>query len=535
MFTHTPGTISLHNMATRLSQIRLFHDSSRQTNKEPFNRTTIPAKPTKRAMYSAQQVPQNRMAQPAARSQQARTRRPHSHAHLQENSDRSYPGSACPLSKTPRRDSYQDWHRQDEANLIKPLPRRRPLESVDPNIERRSTPSGQRQGWSKRKASIATPQAHPRMSEMHSLIDDYLAWNQSCSDLQRPRPDSSGTMFVDFGSNGEMEVSYRNGPNKKLPIPPVPSKMPTPPKSTPTHHQPAIKGRTQPHPHRKEARPSKPLPPRPSYSSRHDSVVSSAAQNKDLSRSHQAPSLPRLPSQTPHHAHPQSRKPYPPQVHRTRRSSSQTAQAAPPSPNPSHISTSTYHTAPSSHNTEAYTVIEPGGLTMHFHPTFTTDYTNNSTSSSTRGVITGHDCKTNYTYTYDGHTMHVHRSPTASRPGSWTSEYFDVTTASCYSTSPDLSVDCCTKLFTRDSTHDSADSGGPLRKPLPPLPGAPGYMRSSGYIELPEVPRKDARKRHKVRRFVKRVLGKLDQMGGMKELGSHHYQRDAPHGGSVDS
>ena len=279
MFTHTPPSISLHSMATRLSQIRLSPYSSRSTKKDSFNHTSSPGK-TKRSMYPARQVQRDRMAQQATKSQQAGPRRPHRQSHQQQDADRARPGGARPLPETPCKPHHQDWNKRDAA-LMKPLPRgprqqiqRKPLQRISPNIyDHRSTPSGPRELQAPaHKASTATAHDPFRMSEMYTMIDDHLAWNVSNSDLTKPtRPDSSGTMFIDFNPYGEMEVSYRNGVNKKLPTPPVPSKTSTPSKvpvpSTPTSThkeiQTEIQIEIQQPKVQREVKQAKPLPPRP--------------------------------------------------------------------------------------------------------------------------------------------------------------------------------------------------------------------------------------------------------------------------------
>ncbi|KAF2997334.1 hypothetical protein E8E13_003132 [Curvularia kusanoi] len=113
------------------------------------------------------------------------------------------------------------------------------------------------------------------MSEIYNLIDDYMIWNKSSSDLILDRPGSSGTMFVDFTSNGEMEVSYRNGIHKKLPIPPGPSKIPT----RPTTGSYCRESKSQQHSdiqlQQMGVKQVKVHPPRPPYGLRYDSVISS--------------------------------------------------------------------------------------------------------------------------------------------------------------------------------------------------------------------------------------------------------------------
>ena len=388
---------------------------------------------------------------------------------------------------------------------MKSLPRkpiqREPLRNIDPNAyDSRFTSRNSRQEFDPaRKASTATSQAQYRMSEMYTLIDNHLAWNMSASDSERARPGSSGTMFVDFGSNGEMEVSYRNGVNKKLPTPPVPSKIPAPSKPTSPRHASKIKKQVQLKMQRKEIEHSKPLPPRPSQSSRHDSVISSGAGHEEHIDPFQARPLPQLPSQNPRRAQPQSRKSYPPQVHRTQHSSAQTNSAHHSLPTPSQTSTSSYHTAASTRAGEANTVVEPSGLIMHYHP---------GTKPAFPGYVSGHDPATQYTYDYDGRVVHVHGSPTPSRPESRTSEYFNIP-ASTYNPSYNPAT----------STSSNPTKTEAVRNPLPPFPS------SATYAQLPDPPRADAKKRRKVLVFVQKLLHKLDNLGVMKDLSSHHHQR----------
>ncbi|KAH6621890.1 hypothetical protein C7974DRAFT_414572 [Boeremia exigua] len=351
------------------------------------------------------------------------------------------------------------------------------------------------------------------MSEMYSMIDDYLAWNGSSSDLEPLRPDSAGTMFVDFASNGEMEISYRSGLNKKLPTPPVPSKNPERTKSTPLRHDTSVKENVRPTAQRKEQRKveqSKPLPTHPSVSSRHDSVMSSGA-NSERATTNQTHHLPRLSSQTSWHIRPPSRNRHPPQVHATQRPPSRLASPTPP------------QTASSTSSYGAYTVTQPCGLTMHFQPPTSRSSTPSQASPTPtprRAYIRGHDPPTNYTYTYDGRTMHIHRSPTPSRPLSRTSEYFDIAAGSY--DSPNVSQN------PARAPSKTKSRAGPSGKPLPPLPRAPGCD------DLPEPPRGDAARRRRVLGFVRKLLGRLDQMGVMGDLAQRRMGRPSP-GSEVES
>ncbi|KAF2623909.1 hypothetical protein BU25DRAFT_451103 [Macroventuria anomochaeta] len=511
MFTHTPPTISLHSMATRLSQIRLSPYSSRSTKKERFDYTSSPAK---RSKYPARQVHRDRMAQPATQSQQAGTRRPHYQSHQQQDADRTRPGGARPLPETPRKPHHQDWNKRDEANLMKSLPRkpvqRKPLQDINPNVyDSRSTPRGPRQQqMPARKASTATSQAQSRMSEMYTMIDNHLAWNMSTSDLESDRPDSSGTMFVDFGTNGEMEVSYRNGVNKKLPTPPVPSKILAPSKPTSPRHESEVKEVLDVQ--QKEIKQHKPPPPRPSYSSRHDSVFSSGAEHEEHIDRFQARSLPQVPatsSRRTGNLQREIRRSYPPQVHRTQRSSSpQTALTHHTSPTPSQTSTASYHTAPPPRDDTAYTVVEPSGLTVQCHPSHTPG---TGSKPATGSYVSGYDPATNYTYDYDGRTVHVHGESTVSRPSSYTSEYFDIP-VSTYNAS------ISTYHLSTSASASTAVARVQTERPLPRLPPC---------AQLPEPPQQDVKKRRKVLKFVQKLLHKLDDLGVMKDLSSHNRQR----------
>lgn len=530
MFTHSPPTISLHSMAARLSQIRVPPYSSRSTKKDPFNhalnRTSSPTK-AKESMFSAPQVQRDRMAHQATKLQQAGPRPQH-----YQDADRARPGGARSLPKTSRKSHYQN--RDKQANMIKPGGRqqvqRKPLQDINPNArDQRTTPRGPRasqslqasktvahsdypqatlwtmeQQASSRKASAATSQDPSHMSEMYTMIDDFLAWNMSNSDLpMQTRPGSSGTMFVDFNPTGQMEVSYRNGVNKKLPTPPVPSK-PSKPSTTSEVPVPsnAISPRKQVHnetrevsrAQRKEAV-SKPLASRHSRGSRHDSVVSGAEQSENNDSTYARPlprlpsgeyktrPLPRIPSQNPQDPHIQrreTRQKYPPQVHRTQRSSTPIS-----SPTPSHDSNTTFHTAASSQDVTPFEVIDPSGITMHY------------SAADQQAYVSGQDPETRYKWDYNGQIMHVHGSPTPSRPTSYTSEYFDVPASTYHASAPLLHVTCGSKIPASKSKKYTS-------KPLP------------------DPPHQDAKKRRSLSVFVKKILNKLDNLGVMKELSHHH-------------
>ena len=239
---------------------------------------------------------------------------------------------------------------------MKSLPRRprqrKPLHKLDGDMEQRLEPRGHRQQFWAQKASGA-PRPKARISELNKLIDDYLEWNQSCSDIEPDRPGSSGTLFVDFVENGDMEVSYRNGVNKKLPSPPL---IPTPASVTSLRRRYKADQISNP----KVA--CKPAPSVPSHSARHDSVISSrAAKAERIDPSFIPPAppppsfpLPKIPFQTSRSVPGQPRKLYPPQVHQTQRTPSQLPTARHSSPAPSQTSTASFHTARSQRNREAY-------------------------------------------------------------------------------------------------------------------------------------------------------------------------------------
>ena len=239
---------------------------------------------------------------------------------------------------------------------MKSLPRRprqrKPLHKLDGDMEQRLEPRGHRQQFWAQKASGA-PRPKARISELNKLIDDYLEWNQSCSDIEPDRPGSSGTLFVDFVENGDMEVSYRNGVNKKLPSPPLPPQFPTPASLT------SLRRRYKAEQISESKVGCKPVPSLPSQSARHDSVISSRAANAEridpsfIPPAQPQPSfpLPKITSRAPRPA--PGRKLYPPQVHQTQRAPSQLPIARHSSPAPSQTSTASFHTARSQRNREA--------------------------------------------------------------------------------------------------------------------------------------------------------------------------------------
>lgn len=303
------------------------------------------------------------------------------------------------------------------------------------------------------------------------MIDDHLGWNWSASDLathspEPPRPSSSGTMFVDFGADGEVEVSYRNGINKKLPNPPMPSKMPGQSKPASPRQTVEIKH----HPKRSERQRTetnpKPRSNRPSQSSRHDSILDPIAYHSidiTLPPPFPAPNrpLPPLPSQNPVNL--QSRKSYPPQVHATSRTVS-TTKARHSSPAPS---TTTSHTA----RDEAegvYTVIEPDGMTSSYQ-------SGGLTTSSTVDPA-----------------AYAQAARVESQAKPQKTQYLDIPNLPhrSYPTASIRSSPSCVPLKQMDTN-----------KPLPPLPPA------SRPQQLGES--RNDKKRHKIARFVK-VLQKIE-------------------------
>ena len=216
----------------------------------------------------------------------------------------------------------------------------------------RLEPRGHRQQFWAQKA-LGAPRPKARVSELNKLIDDYIEWNQSCSDIEPDRPGSSGTLFVDFVENGDMEVSYRNGVNKKLPSPPLPPQFPTPASLT------SLRRRYKAEQISESKVGCKPVPSLPSQSARHDSVISSRAANAEridpsfIPPAQPQPSfpLPKITSRAPRPA--PGRKLYPPQVHQTQRAPSQLPIARHSSPAPSQTSTASFHTARSQRNREA--------------------------------------------------------------------------------------------------------------------------------------------------------------------------------------
>lgn len=314
-------------MAVRLSQIRLSPYSSRPSNptkKDCFNRKSNPTKaqPLRTPMY---QAPHQRdpMADPPTKCQQAGPRRPHHNTHNQGNSNWDVPGRPYSLPSTPRKSHRPDW--ECEADVMKSLPRQPKRYQTLPEMNH----SPEVSGWpyERRASAPKGSMDSDRTADLFTMIDDHLAWNMSASDLihqspDPPRPGSSGTMFIDFGADGEVEVSYRNGRNKKLPTPPAPSKTSTPSRFGSQRH--TLESKQIPKTTRYTTH-WQPHPKYPSHSSRHDSVLTPSASHPV--NGSQAPPfpppncpLPSLPSRTP--LDPQSRKSYPPQVHATSRCAS---------------------------------------------------------------------------------------------------------------------------------------------------------------------------------------------------------------------
>lgn len=441
-------------------------------------------------MYPAHKVQHNLVAHQTAKSQQAGPRRPHHHPHLQQNSDRPLAGRACALSETPRKLYSQD--RTVRKNAVMEVTRtpisRRPLQEIRSNAGSQSMPRQQQAHV--RRAETKVEPAQPRMSDMYMMIDDHLAWNMSSSNLESTRPGSSGTLFVDFDAAGDIEVSYRNGINKKLPTPPVPAK-PTPPRREVQ---------------RKESKNTKtstrkPLPPRPSLSLRHDSIISTGHEDDehiDPFSSFPTPQPLTPPPKNPRRSQSQPKREHrshPPQVHVTQRSSAPSLphlSATPPFPNPPpknlrrshppqahitqrsapslpHPSTTQPQPTPPPSNGTTYT--DPSGLLVHYHAP------NTGANPAPHAYISGYDPVTHYAYDYDGRTVHVHASPTPSRPGSYTSEYIDVSAAECLRSSDTAKTETA----------------------LPALQGPRGEPKGA--------------KRRRVMRFVQKLLGRLEGLG----------------------
>ena len=406
-------------------------------------------------MYQAPRQ-HDRMAYPPAKPQQAGARRPNHISHNQENTVRQCAGGARELPQTPRKSHRQD--RQREADVMKTLPHqpkfRQPLQEMDSNhrmVEQRTS----------------CTEHPPELEQSGNMIDDYLIQHANHSP-DPPRPSSSGTMFVDFGADGQVEVSYRNGVNKKLPTPPVPSKIHGPSKPASPRQTIEIKQRSKRIKCKQRTEmDTKPRSKRPSQASRHDSVINPSANHSvDISLPSPFPPpnrpLPPLPVQNP--VNPQGRKSYPPQVHSTSRTVSIT-KAHYSSPAPSAI---TYHTA----RDEAegvYTVIEPDGMTASYQ---------------SGGLTTS--------FTVDPAT-YAQAARTKSHDESQKTQYLDIPVPPHHSF-PNASV-------YASSTH------APLKKrdTNKPLPSLPPASRSQEPGEA-----RQEKKRHKVARYVKKVLQKIE-------------------------
>ncbi|KAF3042777.1 hypothetical protein E8E11_002404 [Didymella keratinophila] len=450
-------------MAARIAQIRLSPYSSRppkSTKKDRLNHTSSPTKvkPLRGSMYQAPRQ-HDCMAYPPAKPQQAGARQPNHISHNQENAVRQCAGGARDLPQTPRKSHRQD--RQREANVMKTLPRQ--PKSRQPLHEMSSSHSVGEQ----RTSSIK----HPTESEhLVDIIDDYLS-KQANHSPNTPRPSSSGTMFVDFRADGQVEVSYRNGINKRLPTPLVPSKIPE--TSKPASPRQTVEIKQHSKRTKREERTETGMMPRskrPSQPSRHDSVINpSANYSIDLSLPPPFPPpnrpLPPLPVQNPVKA--QTRRSYPPQVHSTSRTVSTTKMHC-FSPT---LSTTTYHTA----RDEAegvYTVIEPDGMTASYQ---------------SGGLTTS--------FTLDP-AAYAQAARVKSQAESQKIHYLDIPVPTHRSTpnAPHASIHASPSYVPLKKMNKN--------KPLPPLPPA---CRS----QEPNEARVE-KKRHKVARFVKKVLQKIE-------------------------
>lgn len=305
---------------------------------------------------------------------------------------------------------------------------------------------------------------HPMESEqLVTMIDDYLS-TFAIHSPDPPRPSSSGTMFVDFGADGHLEVSYRNGINKKLPTPPVPSKIPGPSNPASPRHTVEIKQRERTKREQRTETNTKPRSKRPSQSSRHDSVLDpSVNQRIDISLPPQFPPpnwpLPHLPSQTPEHLPSSSHRP---QKYSSPRTASTTKA---PYSSPA-LSTTSYHTA-CNETKAAYTAIEPEFRTAPFQS----------------GGLTTSSTVTPAAY---ARAARVKSYPESQKP-------------------KHLDIPISTGRSSANASIYASSTHVPLRmmdtnKPLPPLPPVP---RSQ---EL-KVSKK---KRHSIVQFVKKVLQTIE-------------------------
>jgi len=406
-------------------------------------------------MYQAPRQ-HDRMAYPPAKPQQAGARRPNHISHNQENAVRQCAGGARDLPQTPRKSHRQD--RQREADVMKTLPRqpksRQPLQEMSSNHS----------VGEQRASSIK----HPTESEhLVDMIDDYLS-KQANHSPNTPRPSSSDTMFVDFGTDGQVEVSYRNGINKKLPTPPVPSKIPGPSKPASPRQTVEIKQHSK-RTKREECTETgmKPRSKRPSQSSRHDSVIDpSANYSIDLSLPppFPPPNRPLLPLPMQNPINLQSRKSYPPHVRSTSHTVS-TTKAHYSSPAPSTIT----HLTARDEAEGVYTVIEPDGMTASYH---------------SGGLTTS--------FTVDP-AAYAQAARTKSQGQSQKPQYLDAPVPP-YHSSPNPSVHASPPYVPLKKMDTN--------KLLPPLPPA---SRS----QLPGEARKE-KKRRKIARFVKKVLHKIE-------------------------
>ncbi|KAF1931232.1 uncharacterized protein M421DRAFT_342324 [Didymella exigua CBS 183.55] len=482
MRTHTLPTISLHSTATRLSRVPLSQYISRlssPTKKDPFNRTSSPTKAKLLRTPMCEATQRDRMARPPTMSQQARPRRPYHIAHSQENAVRDVPGGARSVPEAPRKPHGQD--RERRADVMKMLPRqlkpRRPLQKSDrspeaPHCELRA-------------AGPMPSKYSERTVDLFTMIDEHMAWNMSASDAESPRPNSSGTMFVDFGADGEVEVSYRNGMNKKLPC--VPSTTPAPSQPASPRHTVDIKqapktaGSNQQH---AEAH-LKPQPHHHFHPSRHDSVIHPGASHTiDITQPPPFPppsrSLPSLPYRVP--LHPQSRMP---QVHATSRSVS-TAKTHRSAPAPSAAPTTTYRTARDIETRGArdavYTTTKPEGMTVSYKSGgLTTSFRVNSA---------------------------VHSHPEAQKQqypnGSPPQRFYN---PSMHSSLTHVSL----KMDTN--------------KPLPPLPPSSRDSDDCATRSRQLSALEKEKKRYKIARFVKTVLRKMAGLADKFDEHQHRYQR----------
>ncbi|KAF1937617.1 hypothetical protein EJ02DRAFT_476179 [Clathrospora elynae] len=237
------------------------------------------------------------------------------------------------------------------------------------------------------------PSRYGTTDELMAMVDEHLAWQADTDE----RPGSSGTMFVDWDSSGEIRVSSRKKDDMLAPVPArVPSRAPFG-CNVPSHAR--VSSHTQ--------WPSQAQPPtRTPSTSRHDPKV-------------------------------YKRKPVPaavpPPLTLGRVSEQSTSSASRNDSVHSHPHPRTTPLQKPLPRTPAHQYTTADGFSVSYHPS----RPSRSTPATTYpAYISGRDAATQMQYDYDGRVVHVHRSGSVGSKASRVSDYYVVDAEAYSATTP---------------------------------------------------------------------------------------------------